>query len=288
MNANKVHNENRKTWRNWLIKKLLTSESTKEDILQIIADKNVNDSGTNNQNYDDINEKNLINNILHLSEKSVEDIMVPRAEIISIEKNKSVKDILSVIEIESHSRMPVYNKNLDNILGFFHIKDFIKNLDNKDFDIHNILREVLYVAPKSPILELLKRMRSSRIHIGLVVDEFGGVDGLITIEDLVEEIVGEIEDEHDVEDSEVKLEKINKSKLVVDSSYKIINLEKYFNLKVIEAQEEEIDTVGGLVFFIASKIPKNNEVYRYKNKLSFKILSASERRIKTLEINILE
>ena len=288
MNANKVHNENRKTWRNWLIKKLLTSESTKEDILQIIADKNVNDSGTNNQNYDDINEKNLINNILNLSEKSVEDIMVPRAEIISIEKNKSVKDILSVIEIESHSRMPVYNKNLDNILGFFHIKDFIKNLDNKDFDIHNILREVLYVAPKSPILELLKRMRSSRIHIGLVVDEFGGVDGLITIEDLVEEIVGEIEDEHDVEDSEVKLEKINKSKLVVDSSYKIINLEKYFNLKVIEAQEEEIDTVGGLVFFIASKIPKNNEVYRYKNKLSFKILSASERRIKTLEISILE
>jgi len=288
MNANKVDNENKKTWRHWLIKKLLTNESTKEDILQIIADKSVNDSGTNNQNYDDINEKNLINNILNLSEKSVEDIMVPRAEIISIEKNQSVKDILSVIEIESHSRMPVYNKNLDNILGFFHIKDFIKNLDNKDFDIHNILREVLYVAPKSPILELLKRMRSSRIHIGLVVDEFGGVDGLITIEDLVEEIVGEIEDEHDVEDSEVKLEKINKSKLVVDSSYKIINLEKYFNLKVIEAQEEEIDTVGGLVFFIASKIPKNNEVYRYKNKLSFKILSASGRRIKTLEISILE
>ena len=288
MNANKVDNENKKTWRQWLIKKLLTNESTKEDILQIIADKSVNDSGTNNQNYDDINEKNLINNILNLSEKSVEDIMVPRAEIISIEKNHSVKDILSVIEIESHSRMPVYNKNLDNILGFFHIKDFIKNLDNKYFNIHNILREVLYVAPKSPILELLKRMRSSRIHIGLVVDEFGGVDGLITIEDLVEEIVGEIEDEHDVEDSEVKLEKINKSKLVVDSSYKIVNLEKYFNLKVIEAQKEEIDTVGGLVFFIANKIPKNNEVYRYKNKLSFKILSASERRIKTLEINILE
>jgi len=288
MNANKVDNENKKTWRHWLIKKLLTNESTKEDILQIIADKIVNDSDTNNQNYDDINEKNLINNILNLSEKSVEDIMVPRAEIISIEKNQSVKDILSVIEIESHSRMPVYNKNLDNILGFFHIKDFIKNLDNKDFNIHNILREVLYVAPKSPILELLKRMRSSRIHIGLVVDEFGGVDGLITIEDLVEEIVGEIEDEHDVEDSEIKLEKMNKSKLVVDSSFKIVNLEKYFNLKVIEAQKEEIDTVGGLVFFIANKIPKNNEVYRYKNKLSFKILSASERRIKTLEISILE
>ena len=92
-----------------------------------------------------------------------------------------------------------------------------------------MLREVLYVAPKSPILELLKRMRSSRIHMGLVVDEFGGVDGLITIEDLVEEIVGEIEDEHDADNLETKLEKINPSKIVVDSSYKIIDLEKYFN-----------------------------------------------------------
>jgi len=125
--------------------------------------------------------------------------------------------------------MPVYDQNLDNVLGFLHIKDVIKNINNKNFIINDILREVLYVAPKSPILELLKRMRSSRIHMGLVVDEFGGVDGLVTIEDLVEEIVGEIEDEHDAEDDEVKIKRINDRTIIVDASYKLLSLKIYFN-----------------------------------------------------------
>ena len=288
MNFENSNIEAKKTWKNWLIKKLLINETNKEDILKILGEAVENIEGTQNKNLNDIDERNLIKNILKLSEKNVEDIMVPRAEIISIEKKQSMKEILSVIKVESHSRMPVYDENLDNILGFFHIKDFIKNLDNKDFKIHMLLREVLYVAPKSPILELLKRMRSSRIHMGLVVDEFGGVDGLITIEDLVEEIVGEIEDEHDADDAETKLEKINLLKIIVDSSYKIIDLEKYFEVEIREAKNEEIDTVGGLVFFIANKIPKKNEIFNYKNKLNFKILSASDRRIETLEINKLK
>ena len=286
-----MHSENnsekKRTWRNWLIKKLLTNETSIEDVLQILGETVEDVNEINIQNPEGIDEKNLIKNILNLSEKNVEDIMVPRAEIISIEKKQSMKEILSIIEVESHSRMPVYDENLDNILGFFHIKDLIKNIGNRDFKIHKMLREVLYVAPKSPILELLKRMRSSRIHMGLVVDEFGGVDGLITIEDLVEEIVGEIEDEHDADDIETKLEKINPSRITVNSSYKITDLEKYFNIAIIEAKEEEIDTVGGLVFFIANKIPKKNETFNYKDKLNFKILSASDRRIDTLEIKII-
>ena len=281
------NNEKKKTWRNWLIKKLLTNETSKEDVLQILGEAVEDISEIKKQNFEDVDEKNLIKNILNLSEKNVEDIMVPRAEIISIEKKQNMKEILSIVEVESHSRMPVYDENLDNILGFFHIKDLIKNIENKDFKIHKMLREVIYVAPKSPILELLKRMRSSRIHMGLVVDEFGGVDGLITIEDLVEEIVGEIEDEHDADDIKAKLEKINPLKIVVDSSYKIIDLERYFKIEIIEAKEEEIDTVGGLVFFIANKIPKKNETFNYKRKLNFKILSASDRRIGTLEIKII-
>ena len=275
------NNANKKTFKNWIIKKLLSNESTKEDILKIIGDSSIKEE----QEYlDDINETNLINNILNLSKTTVEDIMVPRAEIVSIEESQSIEKILSIVEVESHSRMPVYNNNLDNILGFIHIKDLIQKIDNKSFDIHNMIREVLYVAPKSPILELLKRMRSSRIHMGLVVDEFGGVDGLITIEDLVEEIVGEIEDEHDAEDDESNFKKINSNKIIVDSSYKINELEKYFGFSIIEGKQE-IDTVGGLVFFIANKIPKKNEIFKYNNKLSFRVLSASNRRIETLEIN---
>ena len=273
------------TWRNWLIKKLLTKETSKEDILNFIAkEEKETISVEDNQIFEDNNEKNLIKNILNLNEKSVEDVMVPRAEIISIEKKKTIKEILLVIKNESHSRMPVYDQNLDNVLGFLHIKDVIKNINNKNFIINDILREVLYVAPKSPILELLKRMRSSRIHMGLVVDEFGGVDGLVTIEDLVEEIVGEIEDEHDAEDDEVKIKRVNDRTIIVDASYKIIELEDLFQLKIKEGKEEEIDTVGGLVSYVANKVPNINEVFVINNQLKFKILESDERRIIALEI----
>jgi len=275
--------QKKETWKNWLIKKLLTNEASKEDILSFIAEEKSDSHAFNNKDFEDINEKNLIKNILDLNKKNVEDIMVPRAEIISIEKNKNIDEILSVIENESHSRMPVYDNNLDNVLGFFHIKDLIKNIENKNFKLSEILREILYVAPKSPILELLKRMRSSRIHIGLVVDEFGGVDGLVTIEDLVEEIVGEIEDEHDAEDDEIKLNKIDEKTIVVEASFKIHDLENLFGIK-IDIYEEEIDSVGGLVFYIANKVPKPNEIFTFNNQLKFKVLSANERRIISLEI----
>tara|TARA_B100000579_G_scaffold70560_1_gene53562 strand:- start:1807 stop:2667 length:861 start_codon:yes stop_codon:yes gene_type:complete len=274
--------------RNWLIKKLLVDESTKQDILNFITNQenNAENLSTNNSELND--EKNLIKNIINLSEKSVEDVMVPRAEIISIEKKQNIKEILEIIKHESHSRMPVYDQNLDNTLGFFHIKDFIKNIENENFKLKDILRQVLYVAPKSPILELLKRMRSSRIHMGLVVDEFGGVDGLVTIEDLVEEIVGEIEDEHDAEDQETQYVKINESTIIVDASYKIDDLEEIFKIKIHNNYQETIDTVGGLVFYIANKVPKNNETFLFKNLLKFEVINADNRRIfrvKVIKIN---
>jgi len=281
---NKKNLEKKTTWRNWLIRKLLSNENSKEDILSFIKNDNETNQDRDNFSIDENNEENLIKNILNLNEKSVEDIMVPRAEIISIEKNKSINEILAVIDDESHSRMPVYDQNLDNSLGFFHIKDLIKNISNKDFKLEKIMRDVLYVAPKSPILDLLKRMRSSRIHMGLVVDEFGGVDGLITIEDLVEEIVGEIEDEHDAENNEFKIRKIDNKTIVVDSSYKIIDLEIFFNIQISNIEDEEIDTVGGLVFYIANKVPKNDEEYIFDNQLKFRVLKADARRINLLKI----
>ena len=279
-----TEDESKLTWRIWLIKKLLNNHNNKDDILKVLSesfDLNINND---HDDLDDNNKNKLIRNIFNLSEKSVEDVMVPRAEIVAIQKNQSMKKILSIIEKESHSRMPIYDENLDNVLGFVHIKDVIKNIHVENFDIKKILRNVLYVAPKSPILDLLKRMRASRIHMSLVVDEFGGVDGLVTIEDLVEEIVGEIEDEHDADDS-ISFQKINDTKIEVDASYKLIDLEKYYSVKINEMKEEAIDTVGGLVFFLAGKVPKKEEIFKYKNFLNFKILSATNRRINTLEID---
>ena len=268
-------------WKSWLIKKLISDNSSKEEILNLIA--NEDNEADDYNNPDDNNERNLIKNILLLENKSVEDVMVPRGEIISVDNKQTYNQIFEVIKRESHSRMPVYENNLDNIIGFFHVKDFI-NINKNDFDLDQILREVLYVAPKSPILELLKRMRLSRIHIALVVDGVGGVDGLVTIEDLVEEIVGEIEDEHDAEDIDEEIIIKEKNFLEVSASYRIDELEKDFNINFDFVDEEEIETVGGLVFSKINRIPKNNEEFNIDNLVNIKVLKANERKIITVQI----
>ena len=268
-------------WKSWLIKKLLNNDSSKEEILNIIASEEESDVKSNNHN--DNNERNLIKNILQLENKSVEDVMVPRGEIISIDNKQNYETIFNLIKEESHSRLPVYEKNLDNIIGFFHVKDFITVNKNK-FNLASILREVLYVAPKSPILELLKRMRASRIHIALVVDGVGGVDGLVTIEDLVEEIVGEIEDEHDAEDVDEEIIKKDKNLLEVSASYRVDDLEKHFNINLDFADEDEVETVGGLVFSKINRIPKSNEEFNIDDIVNIKVLRANERKILTVQI----
>ena len=164
-----------------------------------------------------------------------------------------------------------------------HVKDFIKT-DEKNFDINLILREVLYVAPKSPILDFLETMRSSKIHLGLVVDGVGGVNGLVTIEDLVEEIVGDIEDEHDAEDEEDLILNKSKDSITVNSNYRIEDLENYFNLKIAKIYEDEVSTIGGLVYSTINRIPKNNEVIKINENLVIKILKSNSRKIEIVEI----
>jgi len=268
-------------WKSWVIRKLLNNDSSKEEILNFIANEVSDDDKLSST--DDNNEKNLIKNILQLENTSVEDVMVPRGEIISVDNKKNYSQIFDIIKEESHSRLPVYENNLDNIIGFFHVKDFIK-INKNNFSLKTILREVLYVAPKSPILELLKRMRTSRIHIALVVDGIGGVDGLVTIEDLVEEIVGEIEDEHDAEDIDEEIIKKEKNMLEVNASYRVEDLEKYFNINLDFADEDEVATVGGLVFSKINRIPKSNEEFNIDDIVNIKVLKANERKILTVQI----
>ena len=282
----------KKGWRLWLVKRLLKDHIDKEEIYSIIShffenDTNIYDSNdTNINNNDENNENELLKNILKLNDKTVEDVMVPRAEIISISISDSMEKILNTINIETHSRMPVFKNNLDNIMGMIHIKDIIANIDKKNFSLNDIIRDILYVAPSSPVLDLLKRMRKSKIHLGLVVDEHGGVDGLVTIEDLVEEIVGEIEDEHDAEEYEIKIKKINSTTHIFDSSVLLTELEKKLHINLDKKIKNEINTVGGLVFYIAGKMPLKGEKFSYKNGIIFEVISASERRINKIKITI--
>ena len=251
--------------------------STKEEILNYIASS---DNKNESNELEDNNEKNLIKNILNLGNKSVEDIMVPRAEIVSIEKNQSIEEIYFLVESDSHSRMPVYQSNLDNVIGFLHVKDLLTLSPKKNFDLQDIIRNILYVAPKSPILDLLKRMRSSRIHMGLVVDEFGGVDGLITIEDLVEEIVGEIEDEHDFDEGAAMVLRQSADHLVVKAT---LPVSRFNQLVKTALDETEFDTLGGAVTDQLGHVPQRGETVEFEGH-EVEVLSADARQARLLRV----
>ena len=192
------------------------------------------------------------------------------------EINKRYLATVSILKLLAGARIEEKRMPQDGAIAFSHNKI--------EFDLNSILRDVLYTAPKSPILELLKRMRLSRIHIALVVDGIGGVDGLVTIEDLIEEIVGEIEDEHDAEDIDEEIIKKEDNLLIVDAAYRIDELEKDFNINLTVADEEEIETVGGLVFSKINRIPKSNEEFNIDDIINIKILRANERKILTVHI----
>ena len=185
---------------------------------------------------------------------------------------------------DNHSRLPVYNENLDDANGMVHIKDVLAWHDrDEDFSLTNVLRTVLFVSPSMQVLELLLEMRAKRSHMALVVDEFGGVDGLVTIEDLVEEIVGEIEDEHD-KDIEPQLIRETDGSLTADARVLLVMLETMAGEVFAKEKLEDIDTLGGLVFSLAGRVPVRGELIRHSSGLEFEILDADPRRIKCVRV----
>ena len=288
MNNKSIKSEiSKSSWRLWLVKKLLKDHIDKEEIYTFIS--SIFENGNKlkesfEKPIDDSDENELLRNILKLNDKTVEDVMVPRADIVAISIKDSFQKILDTIDYNSHSRMPIFEDNLDNVMGMIHIKDIISNIEKKDFKIKEIIRDILYVAPSSPVLDLLKRMRKSKIHLGLVVDEHGGVDGLVTIEDLVEEIVGEIEDEHDAEDNEIKIKKINSKTFIIDTSLSLKELENLIKINLDNEIKEEINSVGGLIYYLAGKIPLVGEKFIYNNQVSFEIITVNQRRIEEVKV----
>ena len=199
-------------------------------------------------------ELTLLRNILNLHGLTVYDIMVPRADIVAVDIDISLSELVRIMSEEAHSRIPVYRGTLDDIAGMVHIKDVLACWTGEQkIALNEIVRSVLFVAPSMPILELLLQMRVSRVHLALVVDEFGGIDGMVTIEDLVEEIVGEIEDEHDDDDTP-RIIQGDDGTLVADARVPIKDFEDRLGEILTEQErEEDIDTLGGLVFFLAGR-----------------------------------
>ncbi len=231
-------------------------------------------------------ERILLLNILKLRGRTAADVMVPRADIVSAPADITLDRLAALLVEEGHSRLPVYREILDDVLGLVHMKDVLVHLARRDqpFDITKMLREVLFVAPSARLLDLLLEMRLKRVHMALVVDEFGGIDGLLTIEDVVEEIVGEIEDEHDQEEQPKLVERPDGT-VLADARATIEEFEERIGPVLSEAEREEhIDTLGGLVFSLAGRIPKRGEVVKHPSGLAFEIVDADSRRIKRLKV----
>ncbi|MCX7684017.1 MAG: hemolysin family protein [Acetobacteraceae bacterium] len=232
----------------------------------------------------DPQERALLANIARLRGKTAYDVMVPRADIVAMEASLTLEQAIALIQREGHSRYPVFQRTLDEVLGMVHIKDVIGGIGKPGFSLQAVLRKPLFVAPSIPVLELLLQMRQQRMHLALVVDEYGGIDGLVTIEDLVETIVGDIADEHDEVAQPQMIERPDGA-VDLDARLPIEAFEARFG-PVLTAEErgQDLDTVGGLVFTLAGRVPARGEVLTHSSGLEFRVLEADPRRIKRLRV----
>lgn len=225
----------------------------------------------------------LFRNVLRVRDVTVEDVMVPRADIVAVNVEKLLADVATLMSESGHSRLPVYRGRLDDVIGMVHIKDLLACWDDDHATgIESIVRAPLFVAPSMPVLELLLQMRVKRMHMALVVDEFGGIDGLVTIEDLVEEIVGEIRDEHD-DEAGPGLIRRDGDVIDVDARFEIDDFEEEAGAFLTdEEREEDVHTMGGLVFYLAGRVPGRGEVIRHESGIEFEVLEADPRRIRRI------
>ncbi len=231
-------------------------------------------------------EQQMLKKVLNFGVLQVSDIMTLRADIKAVEYNCSLEELKSHLVQYYHTRVPVYNDTLDNIKGFVHIKDLIPVLSGTSpFNMALVLRDILFVPPSMKIADLLVKMRAAGVHIAIVIDEYGGTDGLVTLEDIFEEIVGEIQDEHDEDEVEASLYWNAKGYADVDARVRVERLEKELQLP-LETEEDDpadYDTLGGLILHRLGHVPVNGETIPY-GKASFEILSADSRTIKKVRI----
>jgi len=258
---------------------LYNNQSLRESIKDVIDEKSNNEK----QIIDlSIKEKTILKNLLSINKLKANDVMIPRASIVAISQDCSFEKIITTIQKQSHSRMPVYRKDLDDILGMVHIKDIIgfSKIENLDFNIKQIIKNVLFVPPTMPVMNLLLKMQATKLHMALVIDEHGGTDGLVTIEDVIEEIVGEIEDEHDKDDDfNFKIIDKNIYEAKADMLLKDFNQETKLNIS-----HKNVDSLGGYIFSKINRVPFAGEVIKDDKHYQFEIIDADPRKIKKVRV----
>ena len=233
-------------------------------------------------------EKELLKNIVHFGELTVRDVMIPRTEILAVPRHVSIEELNRYVVEIGHTRIPVYDESLDKIEGFIHVKDlFIHEHANTSFDLGKVLREILFVPPSMRIVDLMLKMRVSGCHMAIVVDEYGGTSGLATMEDLFEELVGEIQDEHDEAHTAASMMRWVGDVLEADARVKIDALEEALGERLHSAGTEasDYDTLGGFIFFTLGRVPVKGEVLKVRERLKIEVTIADPRRVRMVRIS---
>jgi CBS domain containing-hemolysin-like protein len=254
-------------------------ESLEETIEEIIEESEAPPAEISGQ------ERILLRNVFKLRERTAYDVMIPRADIVAVKSDLTLAALVQVMGREAHSRYPVYRDTIDDVIGMVHIKDVLAYWGtDKPFRIDDVLRKVLFLAPSMRVLDMLLEMRRTRLHLALVVDEYGGVDGLISIENLVEAIVGEIEDEHDT-DELPRLQMLSDGTALVDARLTLDEFVAEFgDILTPEEREADIDTVGGLAVSLVNRVPTRGEIVTHSTGLEFEVVDADPRRVKRLKV----
>lgn len=231
-------------------------------------------------------EKSLLKNMINFGELTVKDIMVPRSDIMGVDRSVMLEELKQHVITIGHTRIPVYEETLDAICGFIHVKDLFPHLASGEaFEISRVMREILFIPPSMRILDLLMKMRVSGCHIAIVVDEFGGTDGMVTMEDLFEELVGEIQDEHDGHESDPTMHWQGDHVVEADARTPVEKLVAALHERLTEGEiVGEVDTLGGLIFSHLGRVPVRGEVVMLKPNLKCEILLADPRRIRLVRI----
>jgi CBS domain containing-hemolysin-like protein len=224
-------------------------------------------------------ERQMLRNLLHFGERTAGDVCVTRGEIMAVPSTIGFDDLVNAFADAEHSRLPVYGESLDQVIGMIHIKDVFKALvdPTRGRTIQELLRTPLFIPESMGVLDLLARMRTERVHLAIVVDEFGGTEGLVTIEDVVEEIVGDIEDEHDIEQAGM-LTMLDDGLWEADARIELEELAQAVDARLVW-EEDEVDTLGGLVFLLAGHIPAKGECVEHPSGWKLEAVDSDPRKI---------
>lgn len=257
--------------------------------------------------------RSMLGNLLAFSKLRVDDLMVPRADITALDETMTLRELLDVFTDANHSRIPIFRETLDDVTGMIHVKDFLGWMSKEGRDgrsrkekgkvsgltltadeltatiksLGSLQRNVLYVPPSMPASDLLVKMKTKHVHLAIVVDEYGGTDGLVSFEDLVEAIVGDIADEHDADDEAELIRKQEDNVYVADARISISTLDQMFSVDLLpDDKEDEADTLGGLIFEMDGRVPSRGELIKHASGLEFEIMERDPRRVKKVRIHV--